>query len=264
MQTDFSSEEFKNTYAQRSVHPLWLEFMRSVVDATDQVVADIGCGGGIYSQAWRTLGAKRVVGIDSSSPIISSALPSCHNDPGIDLVHARADCTGLPEASVDIVFQRALIHHLSDLHGEFVEAGRILRSDGCLIIQDRTPEDVRLPASRRHIRGYFFERFPELMRVELGRRHSEQKVRQELERVGFSRVSTTHFWEVRRTYDTVEELCDDLAKRVGRSILRQLDDRQLSHLIEDVRTRLAGTEPIVEEDRWTIWTASRDKDYVQL
>ena len=62
-------------------------------------------------------------------------------------------------------------------------------------------------------------------------------------------------WEVRRTYATVEELERDLAARTGRSILHALDDGELQALITYIRDRI-GSPPIVEKDRWTIWSAT--------
>src|SRR5262249_9808097 len=81
-----------------------------------------------------------------------------------------AVATGLPMASADIVFERALIHHLGDLKACFAEARRVLVPRGTLIVQDRTPADVDLPGSPEHLRGYFFERFPRLGDVERTRR----------------------------------------------------------------------------------------------
>jgi 2-polyprenyl-3-methyl-5-hydroxy-6-metoxy-1,4-benzoquinol methylase len=53
-----------------------VEAIRRIVDPAGKRVADIGCGGGIYSQAWHALGAD--------------------------------------VASKNVIFERALIHHLKD------------------------------------------------------------------------------------------------------------------------------------------------------
>ncbi|WP_344640396.1 class I SAM-dependent methyltransferase [Kitasatospora cystarginea] len=75
----------------------------------------------------------------------------------------RAEETGLPDGSADIVFERALVHHLDDLPTAFREARRVLAPGGTLIVQDRTIEDVRRPGSADHLRGWFFEFFPGLL-----------------------------------------------------------------------------------------------------
>ena len=80
----------------------------------------------------------------------------------------------------NIVFQRALIHHLKDYRPCFAEARRVLAPGGTLIVQDRTPDDVRLPGSAEHLRGYFFECFPRLLAVELARRPTDAAVRDAL------------------------------------------------------------------------------------
>jgi hypothetical protein len=43
-------------------------------------------------------------------------------------------------------------------------------------------------------------------------------------------------------------------RRTGRSILHALDDGELRTLIDFIRSGI-GPPPIVEKDRWTIWSA---------
>src|SRR3954470_601792 len=85
----------------------------------------------------------------------------------------RCELGALPAASKNVVFERALIHHLKDYKACFAEAHRVLVPGGSLIVQDRTPDDVELPGSPEHVRGYFFERFPRLLAVELARRPTD-------------------------------------------------------------------------------------------
>ncbi len=161
MAIDFHAKTNRGTYAGRSADAGWADAMRRIVDPARKRVADIGCGGGIYSRAWHELGAD-VVGVDFSEQMVAAAREQAADLSQIAFQQGDATATGLPAASRDIVFERALIHHLKDYKACFAEARRVLVPGGSLIVQDRTPDDIRLPGSPEHVRGYFFERFPPL------------------------------------------------------------------------------------------------------
>jgi ubiquinone/menaquinone biosynthesis C-methylase UbiE len=254
MPIDFHNDRNRGTYASRTASDSWGEAMRAMVDSSGLVVADIGCGGGIYSRAWSDLGARRVIGIDFSARMIDDAREASATYPMLTFLHSDATTTGLPDASVDIVFERALVHHLSDLDAAFTEARRILQPGGTLIVQDRTMEDVQAPASPEHLRGYFFEVFPRLLDVERERRPNRKAVETAMRRSGFANVTATTLLEPRRTYGSPEELAADLRARAGRSILHALDGDELSRLVDLILDRTGGSFPLEEIDFWTVWS----------
>lgn len=114
-------------------------------------------------------------------------------------------------------------------------------------------DDVSVPGSTEHLRGYFFEAFPRLLQKEEKRRPSLTEVQAALKNAGFFSVHTSQMWEIRKRYSTWTELESDLRKRTGRSILHELNDDELEKLISFVKEKLGGLLPIVEQDRWTIW-----------
>ncbi|HFS0969438.1 TPA: class I SAM-dependent methyltransferase [Pseudomonas aeruginosa] len=258
MGIDFHSEKNRYTYSSRDADASWAQAITSVIAPAGARVADIGCGGGIYAMAWRALGAQSVTGVDFSEQMVAAAREKAAGLDHIEFKQGTADATGLASLSVDVVFQRGLIHHLKNYDSCFLEANRLLVPNGHLLVQDRTPEDVLLPGAAEHIRGYFLERFPRLRLLEVARRPTYESVEKALRRNGFGQVRRKSFWEVRRTYENFESLAQDLAARTGRSILHELSDTELEDLIEFIGAKIGHTGPLVEKDCWTLWSATKN------
>ena len=248
---DFGAQSNAAAYSGRSAHPSWAEAIRDLVDPADKHVVDIGCGGGIYSRAWLDLGAASVTGVDSSGPILESARHA-GDDVRAAFVLGDASATGLAADSADVVFARALVHHVEDLAAFAHEAVRIVRPGGRIIIQDRTIEDVEQPAGTDHLRGYFFDLFPRLLEVERSRRPGQAAMAEALRAASDHPVQVHQRWEVRTQYPTKAHLLEDLRSRKGRSILHELDDEEVEALSRHIAERVPQSQ-IQESDRWTFW-----------
>lgn len=257
MTINFHTPANRYTYTGRQADASWHAAITSIIDPVGKQVADIGCGGGIYTRAWSQLGTSHVTALDFSAQMVQATHESTVDLPNITVQQGSATATGLDAACVDIVFERALIHHLADLTPAFQEANRILRAGGIYIIQDRTLDDVQIPGSPDHLRGYFMECFPRLLEIETQRRPAQQTVASALSATGFSSVQAQPLWETRRVYATPTELADDLRTRTGRSILHALTDAELDRLITHILAQFPPNQPITERDRWTIWRASK-------
>jgi ubiquinone/menaquinone biosynthesis C-methylase UbiE len=249
------------SYTTRKADSGWISHISSRVQLKGRRAADIGCGGGIYALALRQLDASSVVGVDYSQTMLDGAAEHCRDVPGITFQLGDATATGLARQSMDVVLQRALIHHLGEdaLKKCLQEAFEVLANEGVVIVQDRTPEDCLLQGSKTHIRGYFFERFPELAPVEASRRHSSALVIAELEAAGFTDIKEETLWETRGMYEEFSDLKQDLLKRTGRTLLHKLSDKELETLCDYIEAKAdwKKVDTIVEQDRWTIWTASK-------
>ncbi|WP_427184661.1 class I SAM-dependent methyltransferase [Bordetella bronchialis] len=256
MSIDFHSETVKDSYADRDAHADWARAIAGLLDPEGKRVVDVGCGGGIYSLAWARLGAAHVTGVDFSQVMIDTATRQAQGRDNLAFRVGSSQDTGLPAACADVVFQRALIHHLSEYTDTFREAARLLAPGGMLLVQDRTVDDVGLPGSARHIRGYFFECFPRLRDFESGRRPDDAGVRKALEATGFTRVESRTLWETRKTYGDFDALARDLRARTGRSILHELNDAEIEALVDFIRGHVPVGADIVEQDRWTVWSAT--------
>lgn len=254
---NFHAPENRYIYATRNADPSWSKNILSLVDPYGKTVLDIGCGGGIYAQEWLNLGAKQVTGIDFSEETIQANREDTKDFLNLSFQVGDALDTGLPDACSDIVFERALIHHIPDLASCFREAGRLLKSGGMYLIQDRTMEDIQVPGSDEHIRGYFFDQFPKLLEIERKRRPSTENVHAQLEKCGFRAIKSYTFWETRAIHPSKEPFLAGLKNRKGRSILFDLTDAELTYLVDAISEQLPANTPITEKDRWTCWMAQK-------
>ncbi|MGN8644888.1 class I SAM-dependent methyltransferase [Gracilibacillus sp. HCP3S3_G5_1] len=256
MAINFHSEKNRATYATRDADCTWKKAVKELVPIEHISHAlDIGSGGGIYTKALAEMGIETITGIDFSEVILATAKENCKTYPNISFIYANALDTGLKGDSADLLLERALIHHITDVETCFQEGYRLLKNDGYYIVQDRTPEDCLLSGNEHHIRGYFFEVFPDLKEKEINRRHKSLVVKELLQQIGFREVEKRTLWETRKIYETKAELLQDLRARTGRSILHELTDHELNRLVDYVDKAITIDQHIVDKDRWTIWKA---------
>jgi SAM-dependent methyltransferase len=93
----------------------------------DAEVLELGCFDGINSLGYRSLGPKRMVGIDISGVQIEKA-----RQRGLDARVMDAHQLDFPDASLDTVIGRAILHHL-DYERALREIHRVLRPGGSAI-----------------------------------------------------------------------------------------------------------------------------------
>ncbi|WP_083600326.1 class I SAM-dependent methyltransferase [Xenorhabdus eapokensis] len=253
---NFHAPENRHTYLGRETQPEWFDLMQKLVDPHDKEIADIGCGGGIYSLAWRKMGAKKVTCVDFSQQMLADAAENTQGLPNFVLKQGDALCTGLPDSCQDIVFERALIHHISQENRTscFAEAYRLLRPGGMYILQDRTLQDIQRPGSPEHIRGYIFDIYPHLQNFENQRRPNNIEVIDGLQSVGFKQVKVFSLLEKYTIYKNFSQLATGFQARKSRSILHELSDEEIAHLVRHIEKSLDTKTDIVEKDFWTIWT----------
>ena len=257
MPIDFHDPHNQNTYTTREAESRWIDTLRPYLPGKSFTALDLGCGGGIYSKALKLLGATKVIGMDYSASNLVGAEKNCKDYPEIEFKLGDASRTGLIDQSVDVILERALIHHIKDLDNCFAEAKRILSLNGLLVVQDRTPEDCLIPGDRNHIRGFFFEKYPRLIQQEISRRYTSAQVKETLAHNNFELLKELEFWETREVYSNSEALYQDIRGRTGRSILHELSDEEIEELIVYIDDQCKGNQKnnIVEHDRWTIWIA---------
>ncbi|PGS55375.1 class I SAM-dependent methyltransferase [Bacillus sp. AFS041924] len=257
MTINFHDSQNKMTYTTREADQSWIQLMEENVDLHGKNAVDIGCGGGIYSKALIKLSVNHVTAVDFSEEMLKGATENCKDFKNISFSKGDAYNTKLPTSNYDVILERALVHHLEDLNACFLEANRLLKKNGILIVQDRTPEDCLLPGDSSHIRGYFFDLYPGLKTKETSRRYDTQEMHLALESAGFHVEKTIKLWETRQIYHNLETLRNDLLLRTGRSILHELTNEELKYLVKFIENKLQHQSSIVEKDRFTVWFARK-------
>jgi ubiquinone/menaquinone biosynthesis C-methylase UbiE len=259
---EFKSPSTGRTYSDRDVDQSWNTWASKHLAPQGKDVLDIGCGGGIYSFGFSVLGAKSVIGIDSSPQYIDEANNDIECDGIVTFQVGNAIHTGLSSHCADLVFERALIHHLSTSEQEqnLAEVKRLLRPKGRAVIQDRTLEDVQSQSPSHWIRSTLFETYPQLLDFERKRRPTKSTYTGLLVKVGFQGIQKLTYEEVRKTYTDFNQLEKEILSRKGKSILFELSDAELQIYCDKLRVKSAS-HPLVERDSWTVWVGLASQVY---
>jgi ubiquinone/menaquinone biosynthesis C-methylase UbiE len=205
-----------------------------------------------------SLQPKHIIAIDFSRVSLTGAQETCRGLTGIEFLRTNATAIALRANIADLVVERAVIHHMSSLDENFAEILRVLKPGGSVWVQDRTHSDLLRRPSVHHLRGYYLQYFPQLKELELRRRYDLDVVLTCLTDAGFRRVRAVKLVETRKVFQNAVELREEIVSRRGRSVLHALSDAELEYLatrtVEHIRRW-----PVVERDRWTVWTGVKPR-----
>jgi len=98
-------------------------------------VLDLGAGTGIAARALLEAGAARVVAVepDPSEEVGRGAIARLDPDGLLEVLDGFGERIPMPDASVDVVYARQVLHHAIDLPRVAAECARVLRSSGLLL-----------------------------------------------------------------------------------------------------------------------------------
>jgi ubiquinone/menaquinone biosynthesis C-methylase UbiE len=108
--------------------------------AGGKVIGDLGCGTGQLTEVLSPY-AQQVIAVDESREMLSTARKRLTGRANVDL--RRGDLMALPiETDVlDIAALLLVLHHLPDPSAALVEAARVLRPGGFIVIADMLPHE---------------------------------------------------------------------------------------------------------------------------
>ena len=149
MSTDQRSKDWYNKFAEEYTkhvrnpddsiyHSLYEKpaMYKLLPDLKDKIVISLGCGSGEDCKYLKSLGAKRVIGIDSSKKLIEIAKNSytqCEFNV-MDMEQLDFD-----NVSFDFAYSSLAIHYIEDWHQVFQEVFRILKPGGYFLFSCNHP-----------------------------------------------------------------------------------------------------------------------------
>ena len=136
------AEFVRDCYIDADVHAAGERFLRSAEFAetlrriralrAPDVVLDLGAGNGIASYAFARSGTRKVYPLepDPGDTLGRGAIRRILDGSAYELLGGEGERISLPDASVDLVYARQVLHHARDLGGMLVECARVLRPGG--------------------------------------------------------------------------------------------------------------------------------------
>jgi len=193
---------------------------------------EVGCGTGHWLSALRE-SVGYICGIDRSLEMLRRAAAKC---PGAGLLRATAQALPLRDASVDLVFCVNAIHHFERFEEFIVEAKRLLRPGGRLVVMGMDPHHGR-------DQWCVYDFFPETRMADLVRYPSSGQITDAMLRAGFSGVECRAAARFRQTRHGRAILADPELQRNGCSQLALLSDAQYEAGISRIESALRRAEP---------------------
>lgn len=101
----------------------------------EDVVLDVGCGvGSALERAAAVVGPERVRGLDPTPSFVETCR---RRVPGADVREGTADALPWPDGSMTVVWTVSALHHWAPRDQGLVEALRVLRPGGRLVVVER-------------------------------------------------------------------------------------------------------------------------------
>ena len=124
----------------------WLDLVAEHMPFAPQLIVDVGCGTGRFSEPLANRFAAKVIGIDPSQRMLAVARTKPATGP-VEFRLAPAEKLPLADRSADLVFMSMVLHHLLDKEAAARECHRILRVGGRFCMRTCT-RDIDYPQSR--------------------------------------------------------------------------------------------------------------------
>ena len=104
------------------------------------VVGDLGCGSGQTSATLAPF-VQRVIAVDESTAMLGAARERIGHHANVELRGGRLEDLPIDDAALDMAVLSLVLHFVVDPSAVFVEAARVLRPGGVLLIVDMEPHE---------------------------------------------------------------------------------------------------------------------------
>ncbi|GJG87629.1 ArsR family transcriptional regulator [Gemmatimonadetes bacterium T265] len=106
----------------------------------DMVVGDLGCGTGAVADVLAPF-VGRVIAVDHSREMLAVARRRLDGRLNVELREGDLELLPIDDATLDVALLVLTLHHLPDPAAVFVEAARVLKPSGRLVVIDMAPHD---------------------------------------------------------------------------------------------------------------------------
>jgi ubiquinone/menaquinone biosynthesis C-methylase UbiE len=217
-------------YRAKTTDPQLTAFLGERDNLGELALLDIACGtGNQLITNHSKLPAARLVGIDHSLGMLRLAR---HKAPAIGWVRADAALVPLAGSSFDYISCQFAFHHFPDKSGMLGEAFRLLRPGGRLVLHNLCPEGCP--------DWLYYRYFPETWEIDQRDFWPADKIRCEMDAVGFAPVTVEHE-HVRRDLNLAEWI-ERVRERASCSQLLTISDAAYAAGIERVERDIADPE----------------------
>ena len=213
----------------RAVMRQWLDLVAAHVPFAPQLIVDVGCGTGRFSEPLADRFAANVIGIDPSQTMLAVARTKCANT-HVEFRLAPAERLPLADRSADLVFMSMVLHHLLDKETAARECCRILRAGGRFCMRTGT-RDIVYPQSR------FFPGVLPMLKADLP---SAAEIIVLFEAAGLR--GRTHQFVTHTLATGWQKFADKLALRAD-SFLARLPDEEFAAGMAKLRAHAAQSAP---------------------
>jgi ubiquinone/menaquinone biosynthesis C-methylase UbiE len=237
---DYDTTDIAATYdAARNhapgVQQRWLDLVASHAPSPLNLIVDLGCGTGRFTQPLSDRLNTRVLGLDPSEKMLAAARSKGHGQ-RVEFSQLRGEALPIDDSAADMVFMSMVLHHLPDPVRTARECRRVLRPGGCVCVRNGTRE-AEVPQSR------FFRGMQQLIEQTLP---SNAAVCSWFEGAGFD--MRAHDLITQRVAAHWQEFSDKIALRAD-SVLARIPDADFRAGMKKLRayaaTRLPQ-EPVTE------------------
>jgi ubiquinone/menaquinone biosynthesis C-methylase UbiE len=103
-------------------------------------IGDLGCGTGQVAAALAPF-VRQVIAVDRSTDMLQAARRRLGSLANVDVRRGELEALPIGDAELDAATLLLVLHHVSDPGAALVEAGRVLKPGGRLLISDMLPHD---------------------------------------------------------------------------------------------------------------------------
>ncbi len=169
-------DKMASTYARHRIanKSVLDELRRKWVSSSESRVLEVGCGTGLHLRALVEATCCKGWGIDLSRKMLHYAVDS----DDIHFIEGSVEELHFETGFLDLVFSVNVVHHVTNMRDYFLEALRVLKTDGLICTATDSEKMIR---SRKPLAQYW----PGTIDAELRRYSSIELLRQQMTDAGF-------------------------------------------------------------------------------